>query len=621
MKRSIALTHKLSLIALGCMCAALAHAQSVAPGSVAEAAQKAINNNPDVTARLNAVRAAANETDVAKGGFRPRVDLSGELGRTSDRLTNRSPQSDSYGTTGLALSANQVLWDGSSTRKEVERLGHARLTRYFEFLSATEDTALEAVRAHIDVQRFRKLVSLAEDNYVQHKYAFDQLQSKFKAGVGRGVDSEQANARLALAESNLTTEVANLHDVSARYLRVVGDAPAGKLSPATGLDRGLGGSNAEAVNQALARHASISAAVENMRAVQAQTTTQESAYQPKVEARVRSGLGHNFDGVQSQKRDTTAQLVLNWNLYNGGSDQARVHQYADLINQAADQRDKACRDVRQTAAIAFNDIKKLKDQMGALERNVQAIEKARDAYRQQFDIGQRSLLDLLNSENELYTARRAYANAESDLQLAYARTQAAKHGLISNLGLSRTDDGSAEEAKGWQAGSDAALRCPVTTVDANSTSKDELDARARKMAGPAAVTTPVAASALVATATPAAEPQADAVAAATVAQRLRDWAAAWMSKDVDRYFTFYAKDFAPARSNSAKWIQERRRLVSKPGPIDVKLGEATSVPKGSAVETSFTQIYTSANFKDKTKKLLTWRFVNGEWVIVKESNR
>jgi adhesin transport system outer membrane protein len=617
----MALTHKLSLIALGCMCAALAYAQSAAPGSVAEAAQKAINNNPDVTARLNAVRAAANETDVAKGGFRPRIDLSGELGRTNDRLTSRSPQSDSYGTTGLALSANQVLWDGSSTRKEVERLGHARLTRYFEFLSATEDTALEAVRAHIDVQRYRKLVSLAEDNYVQHKYAFDQLQSKFKAGVGRGVDSEQANARLALAESNLTTEAANLHDVSARYLRVVGDAPAGRLSPATGLERGLGGSNAEAVNQALARHASISAAVENMRAVQAQTTTQESAYQPKVEARVRSGLGHNFDGVQSQKRDTTAQLLLNWNLYNGGADQARVHQYADLINQAADQRDKACRDVRQTAAIAFNDIKKLKDQMGALERNVQAIEKARDAYRQQFDIGQRSLLDLLNSENELYTARRAYANAESDLQLAYARTQAAKHGLVSNLGLTRTDDGSAEEAKGWQAGSDAALRCPVTTVDANSTSKDELDARARKLAGPAAVATPVAASALVATTTPAAEPQADAIAAATVAQRLRDWAAAWMSKDVDRYFTFYAKDFAPARSNSAKWIQERRRLVSKPGPIDVKLGEATSVPKGSAVETSFTQIYTSANFKDKTKKLLTWRSVNGEWVIVKESNR
>jgi outer membrane protein, adhesin transport system len=621
-KKSIAMTHTLTLMALACLCANVAHAQSVAAGSLAEAAQKAIANNPEVTAKLNALRAATSEKDIAKGGYLPRVDLSGEVGRTRDKLTSRSPQSDSFSNTGLALSATQVLWDGLATSKEVQRLDHARMTRYFEFLSASEETALEAARAHIDVQRYRKLVGLAEDNYVQHKYAFDQLQSKFKAGVGRGVDSEQASARLALAESNLTTEAANLHDVSARYLRVVGDAPSTRLFTSTGLDRGLPGNGTEAVNQALANNHSISAAVENLRSVQAKSATQESAYQPKVEARARAGLGHNFDGVQTQKRDANIQLVMNWNLYNGGSDQARVRQYTNLINEAADLRDKSCRDVRQTSAIAFNDIKKLKDQLTALDRNVQAIGKARDAYRQQFDIGQRSLLDLLNAENELYTARRAQANAEADLQLAYARTQAARHGLVSTLGLSREDEANGDEAKNWEAGNDAALRCPVTTVDAGTTSKDELDARARKMAGAPAVATPVVAAAPVVTATPAAsEPMADEAAAETVAQRLRDWAAAWMSKDVDNYFTYYAKDFAPAKSNSAKWIQERRRLVTKPGPIEVRVGEVKAEPKGPYVVTSFNQYYNSSNFKDKTYKVLTWRMINNQWVIFKESNR
>ena len=78
--------------------------------------------------------------------------------------------------------------------------------------------------------RFRRLVQLAEDNYVQHRYAFVQIQSRFKAGVGRGVDLEQAGARVALAESNLSTEVANLHDVAARYQRIVGEAPPAKLA-------------------------------------------------------------------------------------------------------------------------------------------------------------------------------------------------------------------------------------------------------------------------------------------------------------------------------------------------------------------------------------------------------
>ncbi|MGQ0598413.1 TolC family outer membrane protein [Aquabacterium sp.] len=609
---------RLTILALACMTVAYAHAQNAPAGSLADAAQKAIATNPEVTARLNALRAAANETDVARGGYYPRVDLSASVGRDRDRITSRTPESQSLSRNGIALSANQLLWDGQATRKEVERLGHARLTRYFEFVSATEDTALEAARAYIDVQRYRKLVALAEDNYVQHKYAFDQLQSKFKAGVGRGVDSEQANARLALADSNLTTEVANLHDVSARYLRVVGEAPAGKQPAATGLDRGIQGANGDAVNQALARHASISAAVENLRAAQAQASGKEGTYQPKVEARVRSGVGKNFDGVQDQKRDTSAEIVLNWNLYNGGSDQARVRQYSDLITQAADQRDKACRDVRQTAAIAHNDIKKLKDQLAALDRNVLAIEKARDAYRQQFDIGQLSLLDLLNAENELYTAKRSYANAESDLQLAYARVQASRNTLTSTLGLSRDEAGTQDLVRDWESANDAAQRCPVTSVNAASASRDELDARARKLAGPAVVT-PVAAPAAVA-AKPEA-PMADEAAAETVAQRLRDWAATWMAKDVARYFTFYAKDFAPAKSTSAKWINERRRLVGKPGEIDVKVGDIKAVPKGDAVVTSFTQTYTSANFKDKTLKVLTWKQIDGQWVIVKESNR
>jgi adhesin transport system outer membrane protein len=133
----------------------------------------------------------------------------------------------------------------------------------------------------------------------------------------------------------------------------------------------------------------------------------------------------------------------------------------------------------------------------------------------------------------------------------------------------------------------------------------------------------VAAAAPVVTPTPAAasEPMADEAAAETVAQRLRDWAAAWMSKDVDNYFTYYAKDFAPAKSNSAKWIQERRRLVTKPGPIEVRVGEVKAEPKGPYVVTSFNQYYTSSNFKDKTYKVLTWRMINNQWVIFKESNR
>ena len=605
--------HALALAALT-FTAQTALAQAGTATGLAAAVQKAIDSNPDVTARLNALRAASNEVDVAKGGYLPTVDLSADVGRDRDKVDQRNPESRSFSRSGLALTANQVLWDGRFTANEVDRLGHARKVRYFEFLAASEDTALEAARAYIDVLRFRKLVGLAEDNYVQHKYVFDQLQSKFKAGVGRGVDTEQANARLALADSNLTTESANLHDVASRYLRVVGEAPANGLAALPRIDANLAGDNTQVISQALARNASISAAVENLRAVESETKTKDSPFQPRVEARLRSGMGNNFDGLIDRKSATSAQILLNWNLYNGGSDQARTKQFADLINQAADQRDKACRDVRQTIGIAHNDITRARTQLAALDRNVLAIEKARDAYRQQFDIGQRSLLDLLNAENELYTAKRAYANAEYDLLLAQVRTHAARNTLLSTLGLRPADDNQGELVKDWQASDDAAQRCPVTSVVAAPTSRDELDARARKLGVPVAVA---------AVAAPAAEPKpvlANAEAVQTVAQRLTDWATAWSAKDIETYLGFYSKDFT-AKGSHTQWEANRRRMLSKPGPISLKIDSIKASPQGSDVITTFEQTYSSSNFKDKGVKTLTWRMQDSRWVIVKESNR
>ncbi len=468
-----------ALLALGCMTAG---AQTAGAEALRAAAQKAITNNPEVTARLNQLRSSVDAVDIARAGQRPQINLEASAGRDQSRITSRSPADQGLTRGGAALSLNQLLWDGGAVQHEIERLGHDKLARYFELIDATEQAALEASRAYLDVQRFRRLVELAEDSYVQHRYTMSQIQARFKAGVGRGVDNEQVVARLALAESNLTTEVANLHDVSARYVRIVGEAPAAKLPAAPSLASALPASASEAMAQALRSNAAINAAIENLRSARELASARESALMPRVEARVRGGGGHNFDGTADQRYDATAQIVLNWSLYDGGANQARIRQQARLVDQAADLRDKACRDVRQTAAIAFNDTRKLAEQVEALDRNVLSIEKARDAYRQQFDIGQRSLLDLLNAENELYTARRAHANALFDLEVARLRALAAMQRLTPQLGLARLDVGpELGEAAQWDAGADVPQRCPVLVTEVQSTPRSELDARAQGM--------------------------------------------------------------------------------------------------------------------------------------------
>lgn len=478
--------HLLALVLLCQSQLASAQTSGVANDPLHHAVEKALATNPEVTARFNAYRAAGDAVDAARGGLLPRLDLNASVGVDRDKITSRLPQTESLNRRGAALTLTQLLWDGLGTQRDIDRFSHDRLARYFDLLEATEQTSLEAARALYDVQRFQRLVALAEDNYVQHRYASQQIQARFRAGVGRGVDLEQANARLALAESNLTTEMANLHDVMARYVRVVGEVPPPRTDvtpPLVVLNSELPANSTEVLNRAVVQSPAVSATIEAVRAARLAGQVRESVLQPRLEARVRSGIGRNFDGVRDQKRDSSAELVLSWNLFNGGSDMARVRQQANLLSQTEDLRDKACQDVRQTAAIAYNDTRKLTEQLVLLDRNTLAIEKARDAYRQQFDIGQRSLLDLLNAENELYTARRAYANAEYDRALAYARTHAGMSQLTARLGLARPASMN-DEANGWAAGEDAPARCPAAAVVLPAVDIDALARRVPALAPP-----------------------------------------------------------------------------------------------------------------------------------------
>ncbi|TSE24334.1 Outer membrane protein A [Tepidimonas sediminis] len=422
-------------------------AASGLPAPLIEAVRNAIVQNPEVQARWHAFTAADAQKDVAAAGWRPTVDLSVGIGRqhlvdppgTPERRFNRS---------ATTLTLNQVLFDGFFTRSEVQRLSYAKLTRYYELLEAAETIALEAVRAWVDVARYSALVQEAKANYVEHKLTAQQIEERAKAGVSRRVDMDQAAGRLALAESNLLTEIANLHDVSARYQRIMGVKPPATLPPLReGLRlAGLPGSMAEAMRQGLPNSPTINAAYENVRAQRQEIETRKAAYWPRVDFRIRQTWGNDINGVNGRTRDLTAEVIMNYNLYRGGADQARERQAVELHKQARDLQEKACRDVRQTLAIAYNDVVRLREQLGYLDQHRLSTEVAREAYRQQFDIGQRTLLDLLDTQNEYFEASRAYINAQYNELLAQARTLASMGRLTAALGVARPDQPSAAEA-------------------------------------------------------------------------------------------------------------------------------------------------------------------------------
>jgi adhesin transport system outer membrane protein len=421
-----------------------------------DAVEKAVLQNPETKFRYQNLAASRSEQDAAKGAYLPRIDLiDAAVGRyraASPTLGDRA-----YNGANATLQLRQTLFDGKATASEVRRLGHSRLVAYYELMDSSDQIALETIRTYLDVQRYRETLVLARDNYAAHVSVHQKISERVRSGVGRRVDLEQAAGRLALAESNWLTEASNLHDVTVRYQRLTGDTPSATLAPLPPLDSYVP-ARAQFLETAISHNPQFLGAVSTIRSYQADLDGRKAANWPTLELRARQSAEHNQDGVTGHYRNSALELVLNYNLYHGGSDSARVSQFAAKLNAAYDLRDKTCRDLSQTAQIAFNDIQRQGQQISLLSQHELSTAKAHEAYRQQFDIGQRSLLDLLDTENELFQARRSLANAGFDLQLAKARVLAASGNLLSALQL-RPLETEMPPVPGGISENDALLQC------------------------------------------------------------------------------------------------------------------------------------------------------------------
>jgi adhesin transport system outer membrane protein len=416
---------------------------------IKETVTQAINYSPEVQASWHEFLASQQDIKVAKAGYLPSVDLSASAGSRKRDFDGR----DAYTANQGQISLTQSLFNGFKTSGQVEHFDNASLVRYFELLDIVENTALEAVRAYQDVVSNRELVRLARENYAKHREVYSQIEERVMSGVGRRVDLEQVAGRLALAETNLLTEASNLHDVSARYLRIVGQLPPETLPTTTLVEQDLPADIREALILAYKGNPGFHAAVKNIAAAKAQVKVERSGYYPKAELRARQTTSRNLNGFDNRVDpsnygdESAVELAVTYNLFAGGANRAAVRRSLEEVNQAKDLRDKACIDLRQTTQIAYNDAHRIKEQLTSLDQHRRASDKVRTAYTEQFNIGQRTLLDLLDAENEYFEASRSYTKAQADLEIAHARSLAAMGSLLPAVGVVRDGVGILHDAK------------------------------------------------------------------------------------------------------------------------------------------------------------------------------
>ncbi|MCD2514010.1 TolC family outer membrane protein [Comamonas endophytica] len=412
-----------------------ADAQGLAVQKVVE---KVLMTHPEIQVRFQDLNSSLEGQNVARGALRPQVTAQGWVGREWRSNTEAGADSD-WNRNGWNLQLRQLIFDGFTTNSGVRQLGFEKLSKFYDLRATTESLANEAVGAYLDVQRYREMERLARDNFTTHQVTLGQLRERQQSGVGRGVDLEQSSGRVSLAQSNLMTETNNLNDVMQRYRRVVGEYPAADLAPVPEVtDRLIVPAVTRDFGDALRANPQLLSKQALFQAAQAGQKAAQGAHLPKVEFVASTGR----DREQStpaywNQQSSRVQVMLTYNLSRGGADEARVRQTIAQGYAAQDLRDYTCRNLAQEMSITWNNIARLRQQTPFLQEHVLSTSKVRVAYQQQFRIGQRSLLDLLNTENELFDAQRALVNAQYDLKKAEYQWLALSSEILPVLGLAQ----------------------------------------------------------------------------------------------------------------------------------------------------------------------------------------
>ncbi|NQX87324.1 MAG: TolC family protein [Halioglobus sp.] len=396
-----------------------------------EAIAQGVLISPRVNAGWFNFAALGEAERAAFARYLPSADVHAVLGR-EDRETPLVDFSD-YGYDATRFSITQMLFDGFATRDDVARLGYEKLSQYYDFKRASEEVALEVAVAYLEAVKYQQLVKYAADNLEVHRQIHDQISERTGGGASAGVDLDQAVARVGLAETNLVTEIANLNDVTIRFERLVGVSPRGELEIPALPAGDIPDMRRNALDVAYQTSPVINSAIENLRASQEALNATNAPMMPRLDLRYRREIEHDTDGISGRFDEEAIELVLTYNLFRGGADSARKREFYNLYYAAIEERKQACLNVRQLISNDFNDMANLRQQVVLTDISMRAQDKTRLAYRDQFARGQRTLLDLLDSQNEFFDSQRAHISATTDLLASEASTLANMGMLLASL--------------------------------------------------------------------------------------------------------------------------------------------------------------------------------------------
>lgn len=382
-----------------------------------DSVEATLRNNPTIKAFQEYRQAAEHDVNRASNGYYPRVDLTGGIGmeQWADRDTRRDDYSQEkdkfYGRSDVSLIITQNVFDGwaTSSRKQMSK---AMLTSAeYRLLDNAEVLSLDAILAHIEILRQQELFKLAQENVNKHE-EHRKKQADRQGTVDPRSNLTQAEARLFRAKATLAETQLALQNALNNYKNLTGFLPdvnalSAPLEPSyktPSLENSLANSM---VNNSKVRYKRA-----DVDTSYAQKELDKAANYPRFFIQAGPSYSWQVGSYDNDQWNTSIQLRTEWNLYNGNYDRNNLKGNKARIRQA-NRELQALRDsLAQETANTWQAWKTAEKQRDFYYDAALKSGETRDMYIQQLDASQRSLLDVLDAENEYFSISIQMVTAE-----------------------------------------------------------------------------------------------------------------------------------------------------------------------------------------------------------------
>jgi TolC family type I secretion outer membrane protein len=377
-----------------------------------EALVQTYQANPTLSAARAQLRATNERVPQALSGWRPLVEAQGSGGKAIDDDVRPTPGDEGRSPASADLTVTQPLYRGGRTVAGTERAENEVLAQRARLATTEQDVLLSAVTAYADVWRDQSVLALNINNEQVLGRQLEATQDRFDVGELTRTDVAQSESRLSSATADRIGAQGNLSSSRATFENVIGIFPGDLAQPP--VPGGLPESQQVIVD--LAESANPSVLANSFDELAALRSVREVAGELLPSVELQGSVGYQHERTSRTSEGSTAEVlaVVRVPLYQQGSVSSRVREAKQVASQRRLLVREAIRQARDDAISAWESLLTARAQIAALQQSVRANEIALEGVRQENNVGARTVLDVLDAEQELLDAQVSLVSAQRD---------------------------------------------------------------------------------------------------------------------------------------------------------------------------------------------------------------